>query len=289
MLRGALGHALAALDPAVAGEGKGAPYDELYAGGRVRTRGEAVVRDDVPRPYTLEWAADAPGRRGAGEAFDVDVVLFGRAAGHVPAVAESAATALDAGLGERRVPCVLERARVIQDAGCIDDLAPRLDGTAASRLDLTALTPLLLDKDPKQARRPTFEAFLRAARRRARMMAHFHGRGQVPAAEPGERLDGCDLDAGALRWVTPARRSARQRRTFKVGGLVGPLAIVGPWGRFAPILRAALVLHVGRHATLGHGRVVVGSSAAVPRGAARDGRTGGLSSRGEAWTRWEAT
>ncbi len=60
-----------------------------------------------------------------------------------------------------------------------------------------------------------------------------------------------------LRWLDWERWSQRQNAAMKLGGLVGTLTLEGDVAPFAPLLRAAEVLHAGKGATFGLGKVEV--------------------------------
>src|SRR3954447_21370243 len=61
-----------------------------------------------------------------------------------------------------------------------------------------------------------------------------------------------------LRWLDWERWSQRQSAAMKLGGLVGSLTLEGDVSPFAPLLRAAEILHAGKGAVFGLGKVEVG-------------------------------
>ncbi|MFL6260778.1 MAG: CRISPR system precrRNA processing endoribonuclease RAMP protein Cas6 [Thermoanaerobaculia bacterium] len=60
-----------------------------------------------------------------------------------------------------------------------------------------------------------------------------------------------------LRRVTWERWSQRQNTAMKLGGLVGTLTLEGDLAPFAPLLRAAEILHAGKGAVFGLGKIEV--------------------------------
>ncbi len=59
------------------------------------------------------------------------------------------------------------------------------------------------------------------------------------------------------RWIEVSDYSARQRRSLKLGGKIGRLVFGRHASRFLPILQAGEILHVGKNATSGCGRIRV--------------------------------
>jgi hypothetical protein len=65
------------------------------------------------------------------------------------------------------------------------------------------------------------------------------------------------VTATDLRWQDWQRYSNRQGRAMEMGGFVGTVEIAGDLAPFLPLLRSAEVLHVGKGATFGLGRIAV--------------------------------
>lgn len=72
-----------------------------------------------------------------------------------------------------------------------------------------------------------------------------------------QRSDGVRVAGAALRWLDWERWSQRQGAAMKLGGLVGTLTLEGDLAPFAPLLRAAEILHAGKGAVFGLGKVEV--------------------------------
>jgi hypothetical protein len=250
MLRGVIGKGILETPDG----GMAASLSRLYCEKLERLRGDDVVRDDPPRPYVIEWTP-GPGRVvPAGGAFDFDLVLFGPWGAQVVALTDSVARGAEAGLGSARVPHRLDGVRVV-DAG-VSIAALRRERPASSALEF--VTPLRLAKSPAEARRITGARLVLAMHRRARMLAHFYGALPLPPADPGFRAlaEECTLEATRLRWVSVDRASTTQRKTIPISGYVGRCTLAGPVAGLTPLLHAAETIHVGRHASLGHGKVV---------------------------------
>lgn len=60
-----------------------------------------------------------------------------------------------------------------------------------------------------------------------------------------------------LIWRDWQRYSNRQRTKMSLGGFVGDLELEGDLAPFAPLLRSAEILHVGKGATFGLGKMEI--------------------------------
>jgi hypothetical protein len=122
------------------------------------------------------------------------------------------------------------------------------------------MTPLCLKRGDHLNVHPTFRGLAFNMLRRVPELAHFH----VPSAEIDwsfrdylARANDVHIVNMDLRWHDWERWSQRQQATMKLGGLVGHLHLEGDLAPFAPLLRAAEVVHVGKGATFGLGKVEI--------------------------------
>jgi CRISPR-associated endoribonuclease Cas6 len=230
-----------------------------------------------PRPYVFEPAGE---RRSfaPGEPLEFDLLLFGQAidleAYALLAVERMAA----AGLGSGRCRFALERVRAPGPDGVWQTLFA--DGRAPAR---GPLAPALPRQDPLGERAvlrfstPTrlkvrdhltlavrFRDLAFAMLRRTLELAHFH----VPGAAIDwdfhrllARAGDVRVAAADLTWHDWERYSNRQQTKMAMGGFVGRLELAGDLAPFAPLLRAAEVVHVGKGATFGLGRMEVAADA----------------------------
>ena len=297
MLRGAFGHALrravCAMGPKQACAScalrRECVYPRLF---ETLIEGEAPPflkgLSTAPRPYVFEPAQEEMGRReyAAGETLSFDLLLFGRAV-ELQAYALLAIERMaEAGLGRRRQRFVLERVEhpappgdgggwragfvrgertwqepvpaAVPDPGA---LAPVLAGGA---VELRLLTPLRIKSDGRVDAPFNFRKLVFLAVRRALEVTHFHGvDGQAaeldwefrPLLEAASRVRIAERD---LEWYDWERWSNRQGTSMRFGGHVGRLRLEGELEPFAELLATAEVLHVGKGATFGLGRVEVG-------------------------------
>lgn len=284
MLRGAFGHALRRT---VCSMGPEQPCESCrLRRGCVNTRiFETFVEGTPPpllrglptspRPYVFEPGDD---RRdfAPGDPLTFGLLLIGQAAelqAYVTLAVERMATA---GLGVNRTPFALDQveARTPDGAAVLlfadgrphgpavvpPSFAPT-DGLSGTRATVHLRTPLRLKVRNGLAETVTFRDLTFAMVRRVLELAWFH----VPGA--GETIDWNfrpllrDAEAIActprLAWHDWDRYSNRQQTKMTLGGLVGALHLEGDLTPFAPLLRAAEILHVGKNTTFGLGKIAL--------------------------------
>jgi hypothetical protein len=100
----------------------------------------------------------------------------------------------------------------------------------------------------------------------ARLLDRFgnlYGEGASPLLAPERRgklsatAATVPLLADDTRWLAAADFSARSRQEMDLGGKVGCLTYGPPATTFLPLLKAGEILHIGKNAAAGCGRVVV--------------------------------
>ncbi len=135
---------------------------------------------------------------------------------------------------------------------------PPLDGLPPGPLALRFVTPLRLKVRDRLVAQPGFRDLVFAMLRRTLELAQLH----VPGARVEwalrpwlERAEAVRVARADLRWLDWERYSHRQRSRMKLGGVTGTLVLEGDLAPFAPLLRAAEVVHVGKGATFGLGKV----------------------------------
>jgi len=96
-----------------------------------------------------------------------------------------------------------------------------------------------------------FRALAFAMLRRTLELAHFH----VPGADVDwtfrpllDQAANVQVKAANLHWRDWQRYSSRQKTKMSLGGFVGDLELAGDLAPFAPLLRTAEILHVGKGA-----------------------------------------
>jgi hypothetical protein len=286
MLRGAFGHALrrtvCVLGPRQACDGcvlrQACVYMRIFEP-FVEGEPPPFLRgiDQAVRPYVFEPLGHE-GRLAPGETLRFDLLLFGQAVGlqayAILAVERMARSGLGSGRARFRLALV-EAAdpggatRRLFAAGSPPSSVParplvRPPGALPpGPVSLHFLTPLRLKVRDRLNDHPTFRGLAFNMLRRVLEMAHFH----VPSAEIDwsfrdylDRADAVHIAGADLRWHDWERWSQRQQSTMKLGGLVGHLHLEGDLAPFGPLLRAAEIVHVGKGATFGLGKVEVKAS-----------------------------
>jgi hypothetical protein len=295
MLRGAFGHALRRAVCAMGPE-QPCPTCPLRRACVHPRLFETLIEGDpppflhglptAPRPYVFEPGGEerdfAPG-----DPLDFDLLLFGQAVDLQAYAVVALERMAEAGLGARRARFALERVDYLvgePGAPTQDDSlgapdrwepgfragerpwpdrvppllpAPRPLGDAAT---LRFLTPTRLKADRRLVARPTFRDLVFRMLRRTLEIAHFH----VPGAALDwefhpllERASAVRVVAADLAWLDWERYSNRQQTSMRLGGFVGAMQLAGDLAPFAPLLAGAEILHVGKGATFGLGRVRV--------------------------------
>jgi hypothetical protein len=228
---------------------------------------------DAPRPYVFEPGTEAL-TFAPGAALPFDLLLVGRAAEHLPYVLLAVERMAAAGLGSRRHPFTLHRAEaltpdswqpVFADGRALNrPVAPLFpsEDVPAGRARLRFLTPTRLKSKGQLQASVDFRGLAFTMLRRVLELAWFH----VPGAEIDwtfrpllDRASAVKVRASDLAWKDWQRYSNRQQRSMTLGGFVGTMEVEGDLTPFGPLLRTAEVVHVGKGATFGMGRVELGS------------------------------
>jgi hypothetical protein len=208
--------------------------------------------DRAVRPYVFE-PGDGPRELAPGGLLRFDLLLFGQALEHQPYVLLALERMAQNGLGAGRARFRLVRAEAVPEPPA----APLPEGPVT----LTFATPLRLRVRHRFTDQLRFRDLAFAMLRRGLEMAHTH----VPGAAVDwhfqpllEKASQVRLLESNLHWHDWERWSERQQSAMKLGGLIGKVTLEGEMASFGPLLRMAEVIHVGKGATFGLGRVRVG-------------------------------
>lgn len=237
----------------------------------------------APRPYVVEPRTEARDLA-PGDPLKTDVLLFGQAV-ELQAYALLALERMgEGGLGKGRHPFTLERVRYLDEGGSWQtgfeagpgasarrwpgavppSLPPALPDPVPGRLTLRFATPTRIRTRTwiggRLRDRLSFRQLVFPMLRRILELAHFH----VPGAEIDwhfrpllREADDVRVARADLRWHEQSRYSNRQKRKHPTGGFVGEMDLEGPLAPFLPLLRTAQVVHVGKGATFGLGKIEV--------------------------------
>ncbi|MBW8874824.1 MAG: CRISPR system precrRNA processing endoribonuclease RAMP protein Cas6 [Acidobacteria bacterium] len=228
----------------------------------------------APRPYVFEPAGEER-QYAPGDPLEFDLLLFGQAV-DLQAYAQLAVERMAAaGLGSARVPFALDRVEALLPDGTwcalfldgrplgpatLPPSLPLRDGLSAPRATLRFLTPTRLKVQNHLQTSVSFRGLAFAMLRRTLELAHFH----VPGAAIDwtfrpllDRASAIRVTASDLVWRDWDRYSNRQGTKMTFGGFTGLLHLEGDLAPFAPLLRTAEILHLGKGATFGQGRLKV--------------------------------
>jgi hypothetical protein len=283
MLRGAFGHALrraaCSMGPAQACESCLLRHACVYA----RIFEPCVAGEPPPflrgidqavRPYVFE-PLDGEGRWETGDPLRFDLLLFGRAVDLQAYAFLAVERMARAGLGAGRPRFRLVRMETVGSDGTpeplfmagsppstvpVPPLLPQPAPLPSGPLILRFLTPVRVKVRDHLSDQLRFRDLAFNMLRRALEIAHFH----VPGATIDwsfrgllERADAVRVVDSDLRWHDWERWSQRQQASMKLGGLAGKLVLDGDLQPFAELLRTAEIVHVGKGATFGLGKIAV--------------------------------
>lgn len=232
----------------------------------------------TPRPYIFEPGSHSPNSSrhlAAGDPLEFDLLLFGQATDlQIYALLAIERMAV-AGLGRHRAPFRLERVlcrvpdgswRVVLEGGRMRGHSgsrpsfPETNGLDPSRAALHFLTPTRLRVEHDHVETTTFPELAEAMLRRVMEVAWFHVTNpqidwhveRLLARAREVRIVRSDL-----RWQDWERYNVQQKTLMNMGGFTGTVEIEGDLEPFAPLLRAAEIVHVGRGTPFGLGRMEV--------------------------------
>ncbi len=255
------------------------PYPEVFE--TAPPAGSERLRNfsDIPRPFVFDPPPDALGTFSPQDTLTFGLNLVGRAAKHVLYFVVAFRNLADEGLGPRRARFDLRSVEAMVPGGsalavyrdgdswmasasprtrAVDLLQPR-DG-ALSALTLRFSTPLDLKEQGRPVARPMFGPLIRRLRDRATALAAFFGDRPIETDFKGIGVaaDSVQLVEDRTRRIDVDRRSRRTGQRHDIGGLVGEARYEGEAiGALMPLVRLGEVIHVGRHAAFGNGRLEV--------------------------------
>lgn len=228
----------------------------------------------APRPYVIE-AEDERRCFAPGDRLRFDLLLFGSAVQLQTLSAVAVTRMAGRGLGERRRRFIAEDIAFLDAAGgyipffsggrpCREGLAPPLvparNGLPKGDVVLSFRTPLRVKTGNHLLRTLGFRALLFRMLARTLELVYFFGDQAAIDWQFQTYLrqsEGVRILAEDLAWRDLRRYSARQGTEMSMGGLVGTLRLAGDLTPFAPLLRTAEIVHVGKGTTFGLGRVEV--------------------------------
>jgi hypothetical protein len=236
---------------------------------------------DPPRPLVLRPRFGA-GCYGEGSALEIDVTLAGRAAHHLAALIRAVASVADSGVGPARHagggrlrleradalgPGGLRHAVVTEDGQVRPVMRPwhfpadfaGTDERERGGFTLGLRSPTFIRRGADPRGTLAFGAVIDDLLRRVSLLGQGYGSGPVYAREQEEEMLAAartvELVDAAVRWAEVPRYSRNQRAPMTFGGWMGTVRYAGDPAPFGPLLRAAALLHAGKHTGFGFGQL----------------------------------
>lgn len=221
----------------------------------------------APRPFVLE-AEDERRQFVPGDRLRFDLLLLGSAVGLQTLAALAVERLAAAGLGERRKRFAVQEIAYQDAAGrfrplgrsLAPSLLPPRNGLPNEAFTLHFRTPARFKVGGQLVRSLDFRALVFRMLARLLELAHFFGDRAAVDWNFGPLLrhaGGVRIVEQRLGWQDFKRYSARQQTEMTLGGFIGSLRLEGDLAPFAPLLRTAEIVHVGKGTTFGLGRVEV--------------------------------
>ncbi|MBF0214925.1 MAG: CRISPR system precrRNA processing endoribonuclease RAMP protein Cas6 [Magnetococcales bacterium] len=233
------------------------------------------VMEVTPNPYVIEPPAWGEKEYHSGETLVWHMVLVGKALAQLALIILAWQRALARGVGPGNGTASLRRVVLVDDNGETEIFTPEAGvirdhetlvtippWPKVSALPVTLLTPTRIQRDgsPLGPARLTPRDLLVSLMRRVSQVAQLHGEQimQENYAELAKQAEKVDAK-GCLIWRDWTRRSARQKQTMTLGGVVGTWTLIGPLEPFWNFLYLGQWLHLGKNATFGLGGYLIDS------------------------------
>lgn len=255
---------------------------------------------DPPRPFVMRPRFGA-GDYGAGSALELDVTLAGAAAAHFPTLLRGLARVGEQGVGADRHAAPdagrfhIERVDAIGPDGCRTVVTPdgwlrpgtlpwRLPqdlagppGAWTGEVTLAFRTPTLVRRGDDPRGTLELHGIVDDMVRRISLLAQAYGGGPVYGRHEElamtDAATAASIEDAAARWVEVPRFSRTQRQPMAFGGWMGWVRYRGVSAACLPLLRAAELLHAGKHTAFGFGAVEAVGSVRMERCSGERGGT----------------
>jgi hypothetical protein len=237
---------------------------------------------DIPRPFVFDPPVEERAEFRPGDSIEFGLTAFGRASRLTPYFVTAFRKLADDGLGPRRARFDLVEVVALGSKGTetaqlpiyrntesvvrmtapqfhVSDLVEPEDGSK-TRLTLRFATPVDVRDRGTVVATPEFGPLIRRLRDRASSLAAFFGDGPLTLDFKGisALADTVRLVENRTRVVSVNRHSARTGQRHDIGGFIGEATYEGQAiGELMPFVRLGEVMHVGKHAAFGNGRVEV--------------------------------
>jgi CRISPR/Cas system endoribonuclease Cas6 (RAMP superfamily) len=268
------------------------PYKAVFEPSPPPDADRLSKNQDIPRPFVFRAPHTQQTRFEQGQLFEFVLVLIGRALDFLPHFVLSFRELAAEGLGLNRAKCNLERVEQIKPCpGGAEDCqtevvfaaedqlfrateamttgewikaAPTIPLPAGAlggvqRLTVRFLTPTFLRADGAVIHRPEFHHLFKRLRDRINALSTFFGDGPLHAdfSELGKRAEVVKTVSCDVTWSERFRTSSKTRQRHELSGFVGEAIYEGDLAEFLHWLLLGELVHVGKHAAWGNGRIEV--------------------------------
>lgn len=232
----------------------------------------------IPHPFVVEPPLTTKTHFLPGEAFDFNLLLFGRATEYVPyciyAFDQMGQTGIGKRVNGRRAGFVLKEVRSgpggetiyssqdqrLQRVNFSSELTlPELPAADIRRITIHLETPLRVKQENHLTADLPFHTLIRAALRRVSSLFTYYGSGEPDLDYKGlvERAQAVETVDSTLGWFDWERYSNRQEVKMLMGGISGSITYAGDLREFLPALRICEEVHLGKQTTFGLGKIEI--------------------------------
>jgi hypothetical protein len=258
------------------------PYPEVFEPAPPEGGDRLSSFSDIPRPFLFDPPTGSRTEFPAGEAVEFGLTVFGRTARLAPYFVAAFQKLADDGLGLTRATFDLADVAALSCEGGDRTSTPIYTGgqplirmsappvraadliqtgdETRGRLRLRFTTPVDIRDQGVFVRRPELGPLVRRLRDRASSLAAFYGDGPLSLDFRGisSIADTVRLVEDRTRVIAVGRQSGRTGQRHDIGGFVGEATYEGSAiGKLMPLIRLGEVMHVGKHAAFGNGRMEV--------------------------------
>jgi hypothetical protein len=242
-------------------------------------KGESAGKKRIaapPHPYVIEPPETTQTQYQKGEAFQFNLLLFGRVNEQLPYFIYAIDQMGTIGIGRRingnRASFLLtdvtvdniviykkEDGKLRKGTFPVDlnlSVEVPAKGRAVDIIEVTLLTPLRLKYENHLEATLPFHILIRAMLRRISTLCDYHGNGEPLLDYRGLVAKAKDVDivTSSLRWVDWKRYSNRQEQAMLMGGMIGSVTYRGKLDEFMPLLRFCEKVHIGKQTSFGLGK-----------------------------------
>jgi hypothetical protein len=230
---------------------------------------------DIPRPFVLRPPLDTRSRYQAGDVFEFELLLFGKAQEYFAYFIVAFRQLAESGFGIGRGRCRLQSVAALSADGastevyshetqCVrpapaslnagDIMRPLSAGMKTVRIDY--LTPTHIKHQGVAVESPEFHHLIKRLRDRVNAIAWFYSGTllDIDFAAFGKRSEAVRTVESKIAWLDRERFSTRTKQRHPIGGFAGYAIYTGDIAEFIPLLRLGEFIHVGKHAVWGNGQ-----------------------------------